>query len=98
MISYKDDPKVKVFDVTEDTFKEEELDGGYFDTWFGLIEYDDKYAVDFNYYIDGYSGEHEDYSCFYGCFPNEKGDIIIDLDCYSDDYEIDFSNPEWKDK
>ena len=98
-MTYKDDPKVKVFYPKEEILKENEGDDGTQDSWFGLLEYDGKYAVDYNYYVDGYDGEVENYSRFYGCFPNGKGDIVIDPDFYSECcYIIDFDDPEWKEK
>ena len=96
-MNYKDDPKVKAFYPTKKILKADGSDT--FDNWFGLLEYDGKYAVDYNYYVDGYDGEFEDYSTFYGCFPDEEGNILIDVNFYYEDrYQIDFKDPEWKEK
>ena len=99
-VSYKNDPKVKVFDgeLSAEYFGED--DNGYHDEWYGLIEYGDDFAVDFNYFVDEEDkGIFKDCSRFYGCFFNDhSGYIEVDTNCYSDVYKIDFDDPEWKDK
>ena len=99
-MTYKDDPKVKIMieDLTEEKVKDEIGDDGCADAWYSIIEYDGKYAVDYNFYIDGYDGEVDDYSTFYGCFPDKNGYIILmNLWC-EERYNINFSDPKCKDK
>lgn len=89
--SYKDDPKVKVFDeeITEVELTEED------DVWYGILEYDDgRYAVDYNCYRNYNTGEKR--GLFYMCFPNRNGYLETDLSTGSSLYVINFDDPDWK--
>ena len=85
---YKENNMVLHYDITEEIIK-----GEVNDTWTGMLEYKNRYGVDYNYYVDEDGVEQSAFYIAYGS-----------RDCWETDtldwkeYNIDFSDPEWKDK
>ena len=65
-----------------------ELLGG--DSWFMVVEYAAKYAVEFNYTIenDNCTGK------FYGWFPTEDGELSMNEDCCKS-YSFSLNDTDW---
>lgn len=67
------------------------------DTWWGLIEHDDGYGVDYNWCVeDDGSGETDDCSALYPCYRASNGDWWTDYN-NCEPYIINFDEDSWFD-
>ena len=88
---------IKVFDVEKEYLTMEE------DVWWGIVESDNGYAVDINYFTteeywdNDTLVEEEQYCYLYPCYPDENGVPYINTSKWIS-YDLNFDDPAWKEK